>query len=85
MFRRYSRLQCGPSFERGDIGPAELRQVTEVTYPGFAYGTRTAWRSMRPRRRGRIIQIGSALAQRALPLQAAYCGAKHAVGGFTNS
>ncbi|KWV57053.1 short-chain dehydrogenase [Bradyrhizobium macuxiense] len=68
-----------------DIDPAEFRRVTEVTYLGFVYGTMAALKSMRPRRRGRIIQIGSALAYRGIPLQAAYCGAKHAMRGFTNS
>src|SRR5262245_61952327 len=68
-----------------DIDPAEFRRVTEVTYLGFVYGTMAALKSMRPRRRGRIIQIGSALAYRGIPLQAAYCGAKHAIRGFTDS
>ena len=68
-----------------DIDPAEFRRVTDVTYLGFVYGTMAALKSMRPRRRGRIIQIGSALAYRGIPLQAAYCGAKHAIRGFTNS
>ena len=68
-----------------DIDPAEFRRVTEVTYLGFVYGTMAALKSMRPRRHGRIIQIGSALAYRGIPLQSAYCGAKHAIRGFTNS
>lgn len=68
-----------------DIDPAEFKRVTEVTYLGLVYGTMAALRSMRPRRRGRIIQIGSALAYRGIPLQAAYCGAKHAIRGFTDS
>ena len=68
-----------------DIDPAEFKRVTEVTYLGFVYGTMAALRSMRPRRQGRIIQIGSALAYRGIPLQAAYCGAKHAIRGFTDS
>jgi NAD(P)-dependent dehydrogenase (short-subunit alcohol dehydrogenase family) len=68
-----------------DIDPAEFHRVTEVTYLGFVYGTMAALKSMRPRRRGRIIQIGSALAYRGIPLQAAYCGAKHAIRGFTDS
>ncbi|MGJ4945827.1 SDR family oxidoreductase [Bradyrhizobium sp. HKCCYLS1011] len=68
-----------------DIRPDEFRRVTEVTYLGFVYGTMAALRSMRPRGQGRIIQIGSALAYRGIPLQAAYCGAKHAIRGFTNS
>jgi NAD(P)-dependent dehydrogenase (short-subunit alcohol dehydrogenase family) len=68
-----------------DIDPREFRRVTEVCYLGFVHGTMAALKSMRPRRRGRIIQIGSALAYRGIPLQAAYCGAKHAIRGFTNS
>jgi NAD(P)-dependent dehydrogenase (short-subunit alcohol dehydrogenase family) len=68
-----------------ELTPEEFRRVTEVTYLGFVYGTMAALRAMRPRRRGRIIQIGSALAYRGIPLQAAYCGAKHAIRGFTDS
>jgi NAD(P)-dependent dehydrogenase (short-subunit alcohol dehydrogenase family) len=68
-----------------ELSPEEFRRVTEVTYLGFVYGTMAALRAMRPRRRGRIIQIGSALAYRGIPLQAAYCGAKHAIRGFTDS
>jgi NAD(P)-dependent dehydrogenase (short-subunit alcohol dehydrogenase family) len=68
-----------------DITPQEFRRVTEVTYLGFVHGTMAALKSMRPRRRGRIIQIGSALAYRGIPLQSAYCGAKHAIRGFTDS
>jgi NAD(P)-dependent dehydrogenase (short-subunit alcohol dehydrogenase family) len=68
-----------------DIDAQEFRRVTEVTYLGLVYGTMAALKSMRPRRRGRIIQIGSALAYRGIPLQAAYCGAKHAIRGFTHS
>src|SRR5262249_10285924 len=56
-----------------------------VCYLGFVHGTMAALKSMRPRRRGHIVQIGSALAYRGIPLQAAYCGAKHAIRGFTNS
>jgi len=67
------------------LSPEEFRRVTEVSYLGFVYGTMAALRAMRPRRRGRIIQIGSALAYRGIPLQAAYCGAKHAIRGFTDS
>lgn len=67
------------------ITPEEFRRVTEVTYLGFVHGTMAALKSMRPRREGRIIQIGSALAYRGLPLQAAYCGAKHAMRGFSDS
>ena len=69
----------------GDMTPEEFRRVTEVTYLGFVYGTMAALKSMRPRGRGRIIQMGSALAYRGIPLQSAYCGAKHAIRGFTDS
>jgi len=68
-----------------EMTPAEYRRVTEVTYLGFVHGTMAALRSMRPRRRGCIVQIGSALAYRGIPLQSAYCGAKHAIRGFTDS
>lgn len=63
----------------------ELRRVTEVTYLGAAWGTMAALRYMRPRKRGVIVQVGSALAYRSIPLQAAYCGAKSALRGFTDS
>jgi len=63
----------------------EFRRVTDVTYHGTVYGTMTALRRMRARDRGRIVQVGSALAYRAIPLQSAYCGAKHGVQGFTES
>jgi NAD(P)-dependent dehydrogenase (short-subunit alcohol dehydrogenase family) len=65
--------------------PEEIKRVTEVTYLGTVYGTMAALKRMRPRDRGSIIQVGSALAYRAIPLQAAYCAAKHAVQGFTES
>lgn len=68
-----------------DMTPEEFHRVTDVTYLGFVHGTMAALKSMQPRRRGRIIQMGSALAYRGIPLQAAYCGAKHAIRGFTNS
>jgi short-subunit dehydrogenase len=68
-----------------DITPEEFRRVTEVTYLGFVHGTMAALRHMRPQRRGAIIQIGSALAYRGIPLQSAYCGAKYAIRGFTDS
>ena len=68
-----------------EITPEEFRRVTEVTYLGFVHGTMAALRHMRPRNRGTIVQIGSALAYRGIPLQSAYCGAKHAIRGFTNS
>ncbi|PWI44440.1 SDR family oxidoreductase [Streptomyces sp. ICBB 8177] len=67
------------------IGPEEFRRVTEVTYLGFVNGTRTALARMLPRNRGTIVQVGSALGYRSIPLQSAYCGAKHAVNGFTES
>jgi NADP-dependent 3-hydroxy acid dehydrogenase YdfG len=68
-----------------DVSPEEYRRVTEVTYLGVVHGTMAALLEMRPRNRGRIIQIGSALAYRGIPLQAAYCGAKHAIRGFSDS
>jgi NAD(P)-dependent dehydrogenase (short-subunit alcohol dehydrogenase family) len=63
----------------------EFRRVTDVTYLGYVYGTLSALRRMLPRDRGAIVQVGSALAYRGIPLQSAYCGAKHAVQGFTES
>jgi NAD(P)-dependent dehydrogenase (short-subunit alcohol dehydrogenase family) len=63
----------------------EYRRVTEVTYLGYVYGTQAALRRMLPRDRGTIVQVGSALAYRSIPLQSAYCGAKHAIVGFTDS
>ena len=65
--------------------PEEFRRVTEVTYLGTVHGTLAALRRMRPRDSGVIVQVGSALAYRSIPLQAAYCAAKHAVAGFTDS
>jgi short-subunit dehydrogenase len=65
--------------------PEEYRRVTEVTYLGYVYGTLSALKRMLPRDRGTIVQVGSALAFRGIPLQSAYCGAKHAVQGFTES
>jgi NAD(P)-dependent dehydrogenase (short-subunit alcohol dehydrogenase family) len=67
------------------ITPEEFQRVTDVCYHGFVWGTRAALARMRPRNRGAIIQVGSALAYRSIPLQAAYCGAKHAIRGFTDS
>lgn len=67
------------------LGADEIRRVTEVTYLGYVHGTLAALRQMRPRDRGVIVQVGSALAYRGIPLQAAYCGAKHAIRGFTDS
>jgi NAD(P)-dependent dehydrogenase (short-subunit alcohol dehydrogenase family) len=63
----------------------EYRRVTEVTYLGFVHGTLAALRRMRERDRGIIVQVGSALAYRSIPLQSAYCAAKHAMVGFTDS
>jgi NAD(P)-dependent dehydrogenase (short-subunit alcohol dehydrogenase family) len=68
-----------------DVTPEEYRRVTDVTYLGFVYGTLAALARMKPRDRGVIVQVGSALAYRGIPLQAAYCGAKHAIQGFTES
>lgn len=65
-----------------EIRPEEFRRVTEVTYLGYVYATRAALRRMQPRDRGVIVQVGSALAYRGIPLQSAYCGAKHAIQGF---
>lgn len=67
------------------ISPAEFKRVTEVTYLGVVYGTMSALKRMRERNAGSIIQVGSTLAYRAIPLQSAYCGAKHAIRGFTDS
>jgi short-subunit dehydrogenase len=64
---------------------AEFRRVTEVTYLGYVYGTLAALKRMLPRDRGVIVQVGSALTYRGIPLQAAYCAAKHAVQGFCDS
>ena len=63
----------------------EYKRVTEVTYLGVVYGTLAALRRMLPRDRGTIVQVGSALAYRSIPLQSAYCAAKHAIAGFTDS
>jgi NAD(P)-dependent dehydrogenase (short-subunit alcohol dehydrogenase family) len=68
-----------------DITPEEYQRVTDVTYLGFVNGTRTALRLMMPRDRGVVVQVGSALAHRGIPLQSAYCGAKHAMWGFHES
>lgn len=68
-----------------DITPEEFRRVTEVSYLGFVHGTMAALSRMRPRGRGTIVQAGSALGARSIPLQSAYCGAKHAINGFTSS
>jgi NAD(P)-dependent dehydrogenase (short-subunit alcohol dehydrogenase family) len=68
-----------------EITAAEFRRVTEVSYLGYVYGTMAALRRMKERDRGTIVQVGSALAYRGIPLQSAYCGAKHAIQGFHES
>jgi short-subunit dehydrogenase len=68
-----------------DISPEEFRRITEVTYLGYVYGTMAALIHMRPRNVGTIVQVGSALGYRAIPLQSAYCGAKFAIRGFTEA
>lgn len=68
-----------------EITAEEFRRVTEVTYLGYVHGTMSALKRMLPRDRGLIVQVSSALAFRSIPLQSAYCGAKHAITGFTDS
>jgi NADP-dependent 3-hydroxy acid dehydrogenase YdfG len=68
-----------------DVEPEEYKRATEVTYLGTVYGTMAALKRMTARDRGKIVQVGSALSYRAIPLQAAYCGAKFAIRGFTDS
>ena len=68
-----------------EMKPEEYKRATEVTYLGVVYGTLAALRRMLPRDRGTIVQVGSAMAYRSIPLQSAYCGAKHAILGFTDS
>lgn len=68
-----------------DVAPEDYRRATEVTYLGAVHGTMAALRRMLPRDRGTIVQVGSALSYRSIPLQSAYCGAKHAMRGFTDS
>jgi NAD(P)-dependent dehydrogenase (short-subunit alcohol dehydrogenase family) len=68
-----------------DTDPGVYRQITDVTYLGQVNGTRVALSRMRARNAGTIVQVGSALGYRGIPLQAAYCGAKHAIKGFTES
>jgi short-subunit dehydrogenase len=68
-----------------DTPAEEFRRVTEVTYLGYVYGSLAALKRMLPRDRGCIVQVGSALSYRAIPLQSAYCAAKHAIEGFTES
>jgi NAD(P)-dependent dehydrogenase (short-subunit alcohol dehydrogenase family) len=67
------------------ITPAEFDRITQVSYLGCVNGTRTALARMRPRHRGVVVQVSSALAYRGIPLQTAYCGAKHAIQGFTEA
>jgi NAD(P)-dependent dehydrogenase (short-subunit alcohol dehydrogenase family) len=76
-------LQCSAPF--AEVTPDEFRRVTEVAYLGFVHGTMAALARMRPRNHGVIVQVGSALGARSIPLQSAYCGAKHAINGFTSS
>ena len=68
-----------------EMEAADYKRVTDVLYLGFVHGTLSALRHMLPRDRGTIIQIGSALAYRSIPLQSAYCACKHAIAGFTDS
>jgi short-subunit dehydrogenase len=68
-----------------DTTPEEFKRVTEVTYLGSVHGVQAALRRMLPRDRGTIVQVGSALSRRGIPLQATYCGSKHAVKGFLDS
>jgi NADP-dependent 3-hydroxy acid dehydrogenase YdfG len=68
-----------------EVGSEEFRRATEVTYFGFVHGTQAALKRMLPRDRGTVVQVGSALAYRSVPLQAVYCGAKHAIQGFNEA
>jgi NAD(P)-dependent dehydrogenase (short-subunit alcohol dehydrogenase family) len=68
-----------------EVSAAEFRRVTEVSYLGFVHGTMVALDRMTARDRGAVVQVGSALGARSIPLQSAYCGAKHAINGFTSS
>jgi NAD(P)-dependent dehydrogenase (short-subunit alcohol dehydrogenase family) len=68
-----------------EVSAEEFRRATEVSYLGYVYATMAALKYMRPRNRGAIVQVGSALAYRGIPLQSAYCGAKHAIQGFNES
>lgn len=68
-----------------DVEPDEFRRATEVTYLGAVWGTKAALKRMVPRDRGTVVQVGSALAYRGIPLQSAYCGSKHALKGFFES
>ena len=68
-----------------EIKPEDFKRVTEVTYLGQVYGTMAALKRMKPRDKGHIVLVGSALAYRGIPLQSAYCGAKHGIQGFADS
>ena len=68
-----------------DTTPEEFKRVTEVCYLGYVHGTLAALKRMLPRNRGHVVQVGSALAYRGIPLQAAYCASKHAIQGFMDS
>lgn len=68
-----------------EVEPDEFRRVVDVTFMGYVYGTLAALKRMLPRDRGTIVQVGSALAYRSIPLQSAYCASKHAISGFTES
>ena len=68
-----------------ELSPKEIRRVTEVTYLGYVHGTMAALKYMKKRNRGVVVQVGSSLAYRGIPLQAPYCGAKHAIRGFTDA
>jgi short-subunit dehydrogenase len=68
-----------------EITPEEFKRITEVTYLGVVYGTMAALKRMKPRNKGSIVLVGSALAYRGIPLQSAYCGAKHGIQGFYDS
>jgi short-subunit dehydrogenase len=71
--------------EFANVAPADFRRATEVTYLGTVWGTHAALKHMRSRGRGTVVQVGSALAYRSIPLQSPYCGAKSAIRGFTDS
>lgn len=77
MVTVYGRVQ--------DLAPEEFRRVTDVTYHGYVWGTQAALQFMAKRKSGTIIQVGSSLAYRGIPLQSAYCGAKHAIRAFTDA
>ena len=68
-----------------EMAPEEFERVIEVTFMGYVWGTRTALQHMIPRNQGVVVQVGSALAYRGIPLQSAYCAAKHAIQGFNDS